>query len=99
MASPLSVLAAGVSAGSPATAKISTNTRVKTAAGPIGILPDILQFPGPAVTGNWVVGCTRVKIMGLPAISQAATGTSVTAAATPGPPMLVTLGDARVGGL
>ncbi len=99
MASPLSVLAPGISAGAPALSKITANARVKTAAGPIGVLTDVMQFAPPVATGAWVMGCTRVKISGIPAISQAATGASVTVAGPPGPPMLVTMGDARVGGL
>ena len=42
MASPFSVLAPGIAAGGiPATAKISVNTRVQTATGPIGVIADM----------------------------------------------------------
>jgi len=100
MGSPFSVLAPGISAaGAPATAKVTTNTRVQTATGPIGIIADVVQFPGPAVVGNWVAGCTRVQIMGMPAINQASTGTSFTVVPAPAGPMTVTQGDARAQGM
>lgn len=100
MASPFSVLAPGIAAGGiPATAKISVNTRVQTATGPIGVIADVMQFPGPVVVGNWVMGCTRVQIMGMPAIAQTATGTSFTAVGAPFGPLQVTAGDARASGM
>ena len=101
MATPFSVLAPGVAAGGiAATAKVTTNSRVTTAAGPIGVIADVMQFPGPApVVGNWVVGCTRVQIMGMPAINQSSTGTSFTAVPSPVGPMTVTQGDSRAQGM
>lgn len=102
MAQPISVLAAGVSgAGSPATAKVSPNTRVNAAAGPIGTIADVMTFASPsAVTGTWLVGATRVQAMGTPVVNQASTGTSIgpPPPSTPGP-MMVTQGDPRVGAL
>jgi hypothetical protein len=100
MGMPFSVLAPGVAAaGVPATAKVTANTRVQTATGPIGIIADVMQFTGPVAVGNWVVGCTRVQIMGMPAINQASTGTSFTVLAAPAGPMTVTQGDARAQGM
>jgi hypothetical protein len=100
MATPFSVLAPGVAAGGiPATVKVTTNSRVTTAAGPIGVIADVMQFPGPVVVGNWVVGCTRVQIMGMPAINQSSTGTSFTAVPSPFGPMTVTQGDSRAQGM
>lgn len=99
MTTPVSVLAAGINAGAPATAKVTVNSRVSAAAGPIGVLSDIMQFPGPgAVIGNWVVGATRVQVMGIPAINQASTGTSFGPPPfmPPAGPVTVTLGDPRV---
>ena len=98
MAAPVSVLAAGVSAaGAPATAKISANTRVNAAAGPIGIITDVMQFSAPGI-GTWVMGATRTMIMGLPAINQSSTGPAVGPPPVFPPlgPMTVTQGDARV---
>lgn len=101
MALPFSVLPAGVmAAGTPASAKVSANSRVTTAAGPVGVIADVMQFPGPAATlGNWVQGCTRMQVMGMPAINQAAVGTSVSAVSSPAGPMTVVSGDARASGL
>jgi hypothetical protein len=97
MGMPLSVLPPGILVGAaPGVSKVSPNTRVSTAAGPIGTIADVVQ--APAAVGNWVVGAMRVKIGGLPAINQASVGTSVTVPGVPGP-MTVTLGDARVSGL
>jgi hypothetical protein len=99
MTVPVSVLPPGVTAaGAPATAKVTTNTRVSTAAGPVGVIADVMQFPGPAVVGNWVVGTTRVLVMGMPAINQASTGTSFgpPPVSVPTGPMVVTQGDPRV---
>ncbi len=100
MSMPFSVLASGIAAGGiTAIAKISANTRVKTAAGPIGVIAEVVQFPGPPVVGNWVSGCTRVQIMGMPAINQAASGTSFTPVPSPFGPMMVQQGDARAKGI
>lgn len=98
MAQPVSVLAAGVSAaGAPATSKITVNTRVSAAAGPIGVIADVTQFSVPGI-GTWVMGATRVFIQGMPAINQVSTGPAVGPPPVFPPlgPMTVTQGDARV---
>ena len=100
MALPVSVLAPGVAAaGVPATAKVTTNARVTAAAGPLGVIADVMQFPGPPVVGNWIVGSARVQVMGMPLINQSSTGTSFTVVPAPAGPMTVTQGDARVSSL
>jgi len=101
MSQPVSALAAGVqsSDGLRATAKISINTRVQTAMGPIGVISDVMQFSGPSVVGNWIVGASRVLVMGIPAVNQASTGTSFgspPALFVPTGPMTVVQGDSRV---
>jgi hypothetical protein len=99
MALPVSVLAPGVAAaGVPASAKVTTNTRVTAAAGPLGVIADVMQFPGPPVVGNWVVGSARVQVMGMPVINQSSTGTSFgpPPVSVPTGPMVVTQGDPRV---
>jgi len=98
MALPVSVLAPGVAAaGVPASAKVTTNTRVTAAAGPLGVIADVMQFTTPPpVVGNWVVGSARVQVMGMPVINQSSTGTSFSAVPSPAGPMTVTQGDARV---
>jgi hypothetical protein len=102
MGLPVSVLAPGVTAaGAPATAKVTANTRVKTAAGPVGVIADVMQFPGPAAVGNWVMGSARVQVMGMPVINQSSTGTSFgpPPVSVPTGPMVVTQGDPRVSSL
>jgi hypothetical protein len=104
MGSPVSILAPGVSAaGVPATAKITVNVRVKTTAGPVGLLADVMQFPGPPVVGNWVVAAGRTFVTGIPVVNQASTGTSFgpPSPVVPPPtgPMIVTAGDPRVSAL
>ena len=98
MGTPISVLAVGVSAaGAPAIAKITANTRVNAATGPIGMITDVMQFSAPGI-GTWVVGATRVLVQGLPAINQSSTGPAVGPPTffPPLGPMTVTQGDARV---
>jgi hypothetical protein len=98
MALPVSVLPPGVAAaGVPASAKVTTNARVTAAAGPLGVIADVMQFTTPPpVVGNWVVGSARVQVMGMPVINQSSTGTSFSAVPSPAGPMTVTQGDARV---
>ncbi|MGZ8281603.1 MAG: hypothetical protein ACXWUN_01480 [Allosphingosinicella sp.] len=101
MSIPVSVLAAGVSAaGTPATSKVSANTRVNAAAGPVGVIADLMQFSAPGV-GTWMVGATRVQVMGLPVINQVSTGLAVGPPVLFPPlgPMIVTQGDPRVGAM
>jgi hypothetical protein len=100
MSMGFSVLASGIAAaGAAATAKITANSRVKTASGSIGILTDIMSFPGPAVAGNWVVGGTRVTVMGMPTINQSGSGVSITAVGAPAGAMLVIIADSRARGM
>lgn len=97
MGQPVSALAAGVQSGdgSRATAKVTTNTRAQTQAGPVGLVTDIMQFPGPSLTGNWIMGSSRVTVLGIPVVNQASTGTSYSSTGPTGP-MTVVQGDARV---
>ena len=98
MAPPLVTLPAGImSAGAPATAVVTTNTRVKTQMGAIGIATDVLQFPGPMVTGAWLVPNSRVFVNRIPTVSTASTGTAVSPAPASAP-VTVTMGDSRVSG-
>lgn len=99
MSQPVSSLAAGIQSGDAlrATAKISINTRVTTPSGPVGLLSDLMLFPGPlTVTGNWVTGATRVLIVGVPAINRTATGIGYSPVPASTGPLTVVQGDARV---
>jgi hypothetical protein len=98
MASPLATLSSGIMAsGAPASSVVTTNSKVKTQMGPLGIATDILQFPGPMVTGAWTVPNTRVFVNHIPTVST----TSVGLAVSPTPasaPVSVSMGDSRVSG-
>lgn len=98
MAQPVVSLPLHISAaGSPGTAMIGTNQRVKTATGPVGLVSDVLQFSGPLVVGAWVLGNSRVKVSGVPTVGMGSTGTATGAAGATGPVTVVS-GDLRVRG-
>lgn len=86
---------------SPATARVPVNFRVNTASFAIGVLPEVVQFAGPSVTGTWTVGTTRVSIGGLPAINTASAGISIgpPPASVPTGPMRIIQPDPRVSAL
>ncbi len=98
MSQPVSALAAGVQSGdgSRATAKVTINTRVTAPGGPIGLLSDVMQFPGPTIIGNWMMGATRVMVMGVPVINQASTGIGYTSVPASTGPLTVVQGETRV---
>lgn len=99
MSSPVSVLPSGVLGvdGSPASSRIGANTRVRAAAGALGIQSDLMQFTGPSISGTWVMGAMRVKANGIAVINQASAGTCVgTPPGLPPGPMSVAAGDTRV---
>jgi hypothetical protein len=99
MASPLVTLAAGVmSAGGPAAAMITTNTRVKTQLGFVGLATDVLQFSGPMVTGSWTSANARVKVNGTPTVSATATGVASNPSVPSSAPVTVSSGDPRAKG-
>jgi hypothetical protein len=96
MAQPVVTLPAHVSAaGSPGTAFVTANTRVKAATGPLGLVTDVMTFGGPLVTGAWVMGNTRVKVNGIPTVGMGSTGIATGAAGATGP-VTVVMGDMRV---
>lgn len=98
MAQPIVTMPAHASAaGSPGTAFVSTNTRVKAATGPLGLMTDVMQFSGPLVVGAWVMGNARVKVNGVPTVGMGSTGTATGAAGATGP-VTVLMGDTRVSG-
>ena len=80
-------------AGTPAVAIVSANTRVQTSTGFVGLVTDIVQFPGaPSTVGNWVAGATRMTINGIPAINASASGIAYLIA----PPVVTSTGPMRV---
>ena len=81
----------------PAASKVSPNLRVSVPTGTIGVVGDVMAFPGPlTATGTWVAGSVRSTINGLPVVTTTATGASVTVAGPPGGPIRLMMGDARV---
>lgn len=99
MSQPVSSLAAGIQSGDGlrATAMVSSNTRVTTTGSPVGVLSDLMWFPGPlTVTGNWVTGASRVLIMNVPAINLTATGIGYSPVPASTGPLTVVQGDTRV---
>jgi hypothetical protein len=98
MAQPLVTLPLHISAaGSPGTAMVTVNSRVRAATGPVGLVSDVLQFVGPLVAGAWTVGNSRVKVNGIPTVGIGSTGLATGAAGATGPVTVVS-GDMRVKG-
>ncbi|MEM9140510.1 MAG: hypothetical protein AAGB15_11845 [Pseudomonadota bacterium] len=101
MASGVQSLAQGISdgLGVPAVAKIGPNLRALTATAPVGVVGDIVAFPGPPATptllGTWTFGSTRVTATGAPVVTQTAQSTTVTIGGAGGP-MVVLMPDVRV---
>jgi hypothetical protein len=96
MANPVVTMPPMVSAaGSPGTAFVTTNSRVKATTGPLGLVSDVMQFSGPLVVGAWVMGNVRVKVSGVPTVGIGSTGTATGAAGATGP-VTVVQGDMRV---
>ena len=97
MASSVLTIAAGANAGSPAMSVVTTNSRVKAQSGYLALQTDVPTFPGPPVTGTWLVAATRVFVQQIPVVPQTASGTAVIPPPTSSTvPMSVTLGDGRV---
>lgn len=97
MATPTVTLPSGVTAGGPAAAFISSNSRVKSRTGYLGLQLDIVQFSGPMAVGTWTTAGSHVFVNQAPVVLQSSTGTAV----SPSPssaPMSVTLGDTNVSG-
>ena len=97
MASPLATLPAGTMAGGPAASVLTTNVRVKSQMGALGIATDVLQFAGPMISGAWTVPNTRVFVGSIPTVSTMSTGLAVGPLGA-GAPVSVSMGDARVSG-
>jgi len=80
----------------PAVSAVTVNTRVTTPSGSIGLLSDVLSFPGPTVVGNWIMGSTSVSILGVPVVHQMATGIGYSPVPSPTGPLTVKVHDARI---
>jgi hypothetical protein len=93
MAGQISSFASGLQGadGSRATSVISTNTRVKTTRGYVGLVTDSVLFP--TTTGLWFFPNQRVRISNTPTISKSSVGVYPDAI-TPGA-MMVVEGDSN----
>ena len=87
MGNPVDAKQGGVAdaTGVAASAKTTTNTRVRTASGFIGLITDVPSFSGATVTGLWTLGTLRCKVAGTPMVTTAAVGVGI-ASAAPTPP-------------
>ena len=87
MGNPVDAKQNGIADGTgvAASSKTSTNTRVKTASGYIGLITDVPSFSGATVTGLWTLGTLRCKIAGTPMVTTSAVGVGI-ASAAPTPP-------------
>lgn len=74
MAGKVSSFASGIQGadGARATAVISTNTRVKTTRGYMGLITDSVVFPD--TTGLYFLANQRVRVNNMPTISASAVG-------------------------
>lgn len=99
MAGKLSSPSSGIQGGPDrASASITTNTRVKTSGGYVGLVTDVVLFPSG--TGVWMVGNQRVKINGIPTVGASSAGTfTPTQQPAPSVPMMVVNGDPRSDGM
>jgi hypothetical protein len=97
MAGKISSFASGTQShiGARASATISTNTRVRTTRGFVGLVTDAVIFP--AGTGLWFLPNQRVRVNNMPTLGSA-TGISVNADQSVGT-MMVVEGDVRVDGM
>jgi hypothetical protein len=96
MATATVTLPAGVNAGGPAVAFVTTNPRVRSQTGFLGLQTDVVLFSGPMVTGAWSTAATRVFVNQVPVVLQTSTGTAVNPSASS--PMAVSTGDTKVSG-
>lgn len=97
MATPTVTLPSGVMAGGPATSFVTTNTRVKSRSGYLGLRTDIVSFGGPMVTGIWTTAGSHVFVNSIPVVLQSSSGTAISPTPSSAP-MSVSIGDSTVSG-
>jgi len=94
MAGKISSFSNGIDGGgSRATAVLTTNTRVKTARGFVGLVTDAVTFPDG--TGMWFLPNQRVLINGVPTIGSSSAGIYVPPSPEPPVTMMVVEGDPK----
>lgn len=99
MAGKISSFSSGIQGGPErGTSSLTTNTRVKTTTGHVGLITDVVLFGGG--TGAWFLSNQRVRVNGAPTIGASSVG--VYTPTQPGPPpatMVVADADARGKGM
>ena len=94
MAGKISSFPSGVQGGpSRATAAITTNTRVQTTRGHVGLVTDVLTFPSGS--GVWVLGNQRILVNGIPTVGATAMGIYAPASGEPPSTMTVVEADPK----
>ena len=99
MAGGVQALVTGIQDGAavPAASKVTANARVTATQAPVGLVSDVLTFPGPSTVGNWMTPNQRVLVNGVPTIGQSSIGQAIIPALVPViVPALVTVPDPRV---
>jgi hypothetical protein len=95
MATPTVTLVLDFQAGGPGASMTGANTVVKTSAGFLGTVLDVLTFTDGSA-GNWSQGDTKVFVAGgTPTVSSTAVGSAVNPSGAT-VPVLVTSGDLKV---
>lgn len=83
--------------GVPAAAMVGANARVQVTTGLVGLVTDMLSFPGPSTIGNWFSGNQRVLVNNVPTVGLSATGQAIVPGTPPVPgPARVAVPDSRV---
>jgi hypothetical protein len=99
MAGGVQALVTGMQDGAavPAASKVTANARVTASQTPVGLVSDVLTFPGPSTVGNWITPNQRTLVNGMPTIGQSSIGQAIIPALVPViVPVMVTLPDPRV---
>lgn len=79
------------------TTSISTNSRVRTTQGYVGLVTDTVVFPGG--TGMWFLSNQRVRVNNMPTLGKSSIGISTDAESVSTGTMIVVQGDSRSEGM
>lgn len=96
MAGKISSSASGVQGadGTRASAALSTNSRVRTSRGFVGLVSDVVVFP--AAVGLWLIPNQRVRVSNMPTIGASSVGVYLHPNPNQAGLMQVVEGDPRV---
>lgn len=79
------------------TTSITTNTRVRTTQGYVGLVTDTVLFP--TGTGTWILSNQRVRVNNMPTLGKSSIGISTDSGMVPTGTMTVVQGDSRTKGM